>query len=617
MKHSMAKWCSLVLACLLIFTTVSSALAETKIEMYDNAEPCYTCEFEILLDDSFTRSNNAWVYELSDCGRLACKLEFYYPLTWSSLQTVKIRLGSNTFAGMFNNQYNTRFHCFDNSMIVQNGKIVENPVYRDENDFLMFEMTREYGAQGEPSITMFTQLGEWDIENGYSMTSSVVAMTPGTFRETVVDEDFVKKVYSNTAAPQYPATVDASDIEIEEPEAQPPRVWPEWNILQCDEYYRSKITDTSAMPAKLDVPYQAEFDIIVPDKKDGSTWLYALSDNGAAHVTIREVANVPQCSVMLTLEGKHTIELLNVFPNENENPGFRTFDINKKVVEGSKINTYAANTCFSEICANFVKRRGDTNILLLVPNDGAADDIIEPVEGTFREKGISTLFSKYDASIGHPDPTKDREESIYQYGYYIDENGKHHSFGTLRGDYYEDSLRDFEVAATAQFEIPNNTPILKKLSTEETVLCTYYDINLFKDGKLAHHGYFLLKVQGNKGTQWFINGDYHIRRPENEIDASTPLKDDSSIFMEFMPLTFLDGYDYEIYNSVEDNVYMRFHFSDATKKYMTDIDVNFENKTSNLAMQDIDYKGFFMQRFMKMVYADTWKEVCKEVGLNQ
>lgn len=613
MKHRMAKWCSLALACFLVFGASGSVLAETDVEMYDNAEPCYTCEFEIELDDSFEKPSNAWVYELSDNGRLACKFEVYYPLTWSSLQNMKVSLGNGVFAEIFGNQYNTRIHRFDNTMIVQDGQIVENPDYQAGDDFLMFEMTREDGVKGEPSITMFTQLGEWDIENGYTMTSSVVAMVPGTFRETVADEDMVKKIYGDTATLQYPATADESDTATEEPE-NTERVWPEWNILQREEYDRVVITDTSAMPEELDVPYQAEFDIVVSGEKNEDTWLYALSDNGNVHVTIQEVANVPQCSVLLKLEGKYTIEMLNLFPNENDIPGFRTFDINKKVVEGTDINTYASNTALGRICANFVKRHDETTILL-IPDDG---DIIEPVSGTFRESGTSeTLFSKYDVSTGKPDPTKDWEESKYLYNYYIDEDGIHHSFGTLRGDYYEDSLRDFEIVATAEFEVPSNTPLLKNLSTEDAVHCTYYDINVFVDDRLMHQGYFLLKAEGNKGTQWFINGDYYIRRPENEISDNAVLKNDNSIFMEFMPITFLDGYDYEIYNSIEDNVYMQFNFSDNTKKYMTDIDVNFEDETTNIPMQNIDYKGFFMQRFMKMVYADTWQDVCKEVGLNQ
>lgn len=207
----------------------------------------------------------------------------------------------------------------------------------------------------------------------------------------------------------------------------------------------------------------------------------------------------------------------------------------------------------------------------------------------------------------------DREKSLEAYGKYRDDDGVFHTIITLHGDSFGKDY-DYTTEITASFSATLYEPTI---SSDGQITATYYHIARTVDNDTLP-GKDLLKLQGNRGKMWLLGGDVEVRRadPNVEFNPDSHLTDDSSIYMEFIPLEWFDGSQYEHVVGAEGIASLRFRYRDSSKTVMESIQLEYDGHKDTVSIQDVTYTGKFISMFLKMVYPGNYRTIAKKLGVS-
>ena len=438
-------------------------------------------------------------------------------------------------------------------------------------------------------------------------------------------------------------------------------------------------SDIFLVRQKRDVPYNrldcgCYFEVKLPDDWR-NTWVYDISDNGHLDVAVERRTLLKKDSfgnlsgvavfgldVYVTLKGKEQVRLQAEFLSSDnfgsnghyvircesnlEENTYYDYGFHQESEEYQKNLDYYIYTLLR---LNMTITYGVKEIEMYMADDHQSRDaretsIVTPIWDTYEEKepsGYMNLFDEdgetapvYQPTVGSDEYYKAREEaarrakeyeeawadpekSVKLFGKYKDDNGTIRTVKFLKGDFF-DSTYDYQIEVAASFQVKDKmSPLARRLSTHGNLNVTFLSLKREKDGKPLPLGIVLLKVSGNKGTQWFQDGDMEVIPPNPAVEStSTHLKDDSSIYMSFRPIYKMRN-DLMVYGDegAVNDISITFRYNDHLKTVLKDLMLDFGGSQCSVPVGEIDYKGGFLTFFLRSVYPDNWKEVAEELGV--
>lgn len=591
-------------------TAFASRRITNKVELPEKISSFYECSFDVELDNSFKSS---WVYDVSDNGNLHITLKNFNNMGFGA--DVLLTLKGKSTMQLLNlsesmlNVGNYRF--IDTMHVIESGYVVN--YVTDDSPYLRFDLVK---TDGKTSIKFYLTDGDFESGRGLNKLSSVID----------VDEKSIKE----NGNARYLFIVNGNYT-------------PDTYIVEDDDIDSSVQPKEEELPPNLQSKYTCSFDIKL-DNTFKDSWIYDVSDNGNVHITLIHIGNKDlDSSVLLVAEGKSKMYLGETFGRDGFYSQVYRFNDQYNVLKDGRFYQYHnsqpkdGDRSDYGFTIRLYKKDGKPTVQAylqkrdwdmekkIITNWETISSVIDMMPSSFADKGeAESIFFvdeevpvDYSGTSVDPRVWDDKEKSIEAYGRYRDDDGTFHSVKVFRGK-FRDLEYDYDVNITAKFmlQLPNSA-IMREISNNNFAEVTYYNMVQYIEGK-AKEDIQLVKLTGDKGTRWFMSGNLEVRKsdPRFEIDESSMLTDDNSIYLGFIPLERFENDRAEYLTGDSEILSFTFKYNDNTKTAMKSIHVNWGGKSSEIPLEDIDYSGGFINYFLKKVYPNIYSDIAKGLGLN-